>query len=165
VKSRQLRRYIATFGFWRRHSAAAVYYSQPAILSFLILKSPTRPPNDLAGRLPYVTREWRQKAVIRISQIHEGSRQCLLVEGTLSGDWVDVLENCWLETPHFPIGEPVRIDLSGVTYVDEKGRELLARMIQNGAELRATGVMTRAVIEEIGEKIAMAHNGQTPDGA
>jgi uncharacterized membrane-anchored protein len=103
--------------------------------------------------------------VIRISQIHEGSRQRLLVEGVLSGDWVDVLENCWLETPHVPNGEPMRIDLSGVTYVDDKGRELLSRMIRDGAKLRATGVMTRAVIEEITEEIAMTRNGQTPDGA
>ena len=98
--------------------------------------------------------------MIRISQIHEGSKQRLLIEGTLSGDWVDVLEECWLGTPHVPDGEPMRIDLSGVTYVDDRGRELLARMAQDGAELRATGVMTRAVIEEITEKIAMARNGQ-----
>jgi anti-anti-sigma regulatory factor len=102
--------------------------------------------------------------VIRISQVHEGSKQRLLVEGTLSGDWVDVLKNSWLERPHAPNGEPMRIDLSGVTYVDEKGRELLARMIRDGEELQATGVMTRAVIEEIREKIAMTRNGQIPDG-
>jgi hypothetical protein len=105
-------------------------------------------------------REWRHKAVIRVRQIHEGEQQRLLVEGKLSGEWVDVLENCWLEAPHAPNGAPVRIDLSGVSYVDDKGRELLARMVRGGAELRATGVMTRAVIEEITEKIAMARDGQ-----
>jgi hypothetical protein len=113
-------------------------------------------------------REWRHKAVIRVSQIHEGEQHRLLVEGKLSGEWVDVLEKCWLEAPRAPNGapvRPVRMDLSGVTYVDDKGRELLARMIQDGAELWATGVMTRAVIEEITEKIAMARNGQIPDGA
>lgn len=111
--------------------------------------------------------------MIRISPIGEGSwradsasiKQGLLVEGTLSGDWVDVLEECWLEARPQPDGAPVRIDLSGVTYVDDKGRELLARMIRDGAELRATGVMTRAVIEEITEQIAMARNGRIPDGA
>ncbi len=102
--------------------------------------------------------------MIRISQIHEDSRQGLLVEGKLYGEWVDVLENCWLEAPHAPNGGPMRVDLSGVSYVDDKGRELLARMIKGGAELRATGVMTRALIEEIMEKIAMARDGQIPDG-
>jgi len=103
--------------------------------------------------------------VIRISQIHEGEEQRLLVEGKLSGDWVDVLEKCWFEAQTAPNGEPMRIDLSGVSYVDDKGRELLARMIQDGAELRATGVMIRAVIEEITEKIATAQDGLRPDGA
>lgn len=87
--------------------------------------------------------------MIRISETREGSKRRLLVEGTLSGDWVDVLEKCWLEAKTPPNGEPMRIDLSGVTYVDNKGRQLLARMARDGAELRATGVMTRAVIEEI----------------
>jgi ABC-type transporter Mla MlaB component len=87
--------------------------------------------------------------VIRISETREGSKHRLLVEGTLSGDWVEVLEKSWLEAQTSHNGEPMRIDLSGVTWIDDKGRELLARMIRDGAELRATGVMTRAVIEEI----------------
>jgi ABC-type transporter Mla MlaB component len=103
--------------------------------------------------------------VIRISQIHESEQQRLLVEGKLSGDGVDVLEKCWFEAQTSPNGKPMRIDLSGVSYVDDKGRELLARMVRGGAELQATGVMTRAVIEEIEEKIAMARDGQIPDVA
>ena len=91
--------------------------------------------------------------MMRISQIREGSKQCLVVEGLVSGDWVDVLEKCWLEAQRPPNGEPICVDLSGVTYVDHEGRQLLSRMIQSGAELRATGLMTRAVIEE-----AMARN-------
>ncbi len=87
--------------------------------------------------------------MIRISETREGSKRRLLVEGTLSGDWVDVLEKCWLEAQTPFNGETMCIDLSGVTYIDNKGRELLARMFRNGAQLRATGVMTRAVIEEI----------------
>jgi len=87
--------------------------------------------------------------LIRISATREGSQPHLLVEGTLSGDWVEVLEKSWLEAQRPRNGDPMRIDLSGVTWIDDKGRELLARMIRDGAELRATGVMTRAVIEEI----------------
>ena len=92
--------------------------------------------------------------MIRISEIRKGSKRRLLVEGTLAGDWVELLEQSWLEaqTPHN--GEPIRIDLSGVTRIDDKGRELLARMVRDGAELRATGIMTRAVIEELIEEIS-----------
>ena len=91
--------------------------------------------------------------MIRISEISKGSKQRLLVEGTLAGDWVEVLEKSWLEAQASRNGEPMRIDLSGVTWIDEKGRELLKRILQDGAELRATGIMTRSVIKELIKEI------------
>jgi len=91
--------------------------------------------------------------VIRISEIRKGSKRRLLVEGTLAGDWVEVLEKSWLEAQASRNGEPMRVDLSGV-WIDDKGRELLKQMLQDGAELRATGIMTRAVIEELIEEIS-----------
>ena len=87
--------------------------------------------------------------MIRISQIRNSQRSHLLVEGKLSDAWVDVLESSWLEAQSKLNGEPVRIDLSGVTYVDAKGRALLARMIQSGTELQATELRLRTIIEEI----------------
>jgi len=97
--------------------------------------------------------------VIRISKNYKGSKRRLLVEGTLAGDWVDVLEKSWLEAQTSRNGEPMRIDLSGVTWIDDKGSELLKRMLQDGAELRAKGIMTKAVIEELIEEIsAGTHN-------
>jgi anti-anti-sigma regulatory factor len=94
--------------------------------------------------------------VIRISEIRKGSARRLLVEGKLADDWVEVLEKSWLEAQTSRNGEPMCVDLSGVTWIDDKGRELLKRMLQDGAELRATGVMTRAVIEEVIEEISGA---------
>lgn len=91
--------------------------------------------------------------MIRISDIRKGSKQRLLVEGTLAGDWVEVLEKSWLEAQASRNGEPMRIDLSGVTWIDDKGRELLKRILQDGAELRATGIMTRSVIKELIKEI------------
>jgi anti-anti-sigma regulatory factor len=88
-------------------------------------------------------------AVIRISQIGNGSKWHLLVEGTLSDGWVDALETSWLEAQSQRNGTPVCIDLAGVTYIDDKGRDLLVRIIRGGAELRTRGIMTRTVVEEI----------------
>ena len=93
--------------------------------------------------------------MIRISELRKGSKRQLLVEGTLAGDWVDVLEKSWLEAQTSRNGEPMRIDLSGVIWIDDKGRELLKRMLQDDAELRATGVMTRAVIKELIEETSV----------
>jgi hypothetical protein len=92
--------------------------------------------------------------VIRITESGKGSKRRLLVEGTLAGDWVEVLEKSWLDAQTSRNGKPIRIDLSGVTWIDDKGSELLKRILQDGAELRATGIMTRAVIEELIEEIS-----------
>jgi ABC-type transporter Mla MlaB component len=87
--------------------------------------------------------------VIRISKIPESSRSHLLVEGKLSAGGVDALETSWLEVQSELNGEALCVDLSGVTYVDHKGRALLERMIRSGAQLQASGLMLKAVIEEI----------------
>jgi anti-anti-sigma regulatory factor len=100
--------------------------------------------------------------LIRISEISKGSTWHLLVEGTLSDGWADALEVSWLQAQSQLNGTSVCIDLSGVTYIDDKGRELLERMIRGGAELRVKGIMTRVVIEEITEAIAIERSGGNP---
>ena len=91
--------------------------------------------------------------MIRITQIDNGSKGHLLVEGTLSDGWVETLEASWLEAQSQVNGKPLCIDLSGVTYVDDRGRELLERMIRGGAEIRTAGIMTRTVVEEITKEV------------
>jgi len=91
--------------------------------------------------------------LIRISQIGNDSKWHLLVEGTLSDGWVDALETSWLEMQSHVNGKSVCIDLSGVTYIDNKGRNLLAQIIRGGAEIRAAGIMTRTVVEEITNEV------------
>ena len=71
-----------------------------------------------------------------------------MVEGTLSGAWVDELEKCWLDAKASPEEKRIRVDLSGVTFIDDKGRELLERFFHDGAELNSTRVMTKGIIDE-----------------
>ena len=87
--------------------------------------------------------------MIRINRINERSTLRLIVEGTLSGGCVDELEKCWRGLTAVASDERVRIDLAGVGYIDDKGRQLLKRMFNDGVELRATGVMTKGIVEEI----------------
>lgn len=87
--------------------------------------------------------------MIRINRIRDHSILRLIVEGTLSGVWVDELEKCWIEVSADAPSKQVTLDLSGVGYIDDKGRRLLERVFSEGGELRATGVMTKGIIEEI----------------
>ena len=69
------------------------------------------------------------------------------VEGRLAEASLDVLEDCWRSA----IAErrPVRIDLRAVTFVDAAGKECLARMHRQGAELIAAGCAMTHIVSEI----------------
>src|SRR5262249_15539258 len=89
------------------------------------------------------------KAVIRIHQICEDSVVRLVVEGTLSGIWVNELRKSWLDARATSDHSRVRVELTAVSYIDDDPRQLLKQMFPEGAELRATGVMTKGILEEI----------------
>jgi anti-anti-sigma regulatory factor len=71
------------------------------------------------------------------------------VEGSLSGPWVRVLEECWQGTLARRRKPLLRVDLTGVTFIDASGEACLAAMHRQGAELVAAGCLARAVVSEI----------------
>lgn len=77
-----------------------------------------------------------------------GSPLTLVLEGRLAGPWVGELQASWqaLSTNEH---HRVVINLADVTYIDADGKALLVRLWRQGAELRASGCLTRCVIEEI----------------
>jgi anti-anti-sigma regulatory factor len=87
--------------------------------------------------------------VIRINIVEEGSYPRLVVEGTLSSEWVEELRRCWVTIRQASRAEHLGVDLSGVSYIDDRGKEVLKQMFAEGAKLRGAGVMTRAIIDEI----------------
>jgi len=72
----------------------------------------------------------------------------LVVEGRLAGPWVKELRTCWNHIPeHRRRG--AFIDLMDVTFIDQFGQELLRRMWQEGAELKAAGCMNNSLVDQI----------------
>jgi anti-anti-sigma regulatory factor len=71
----------------------------------------------------------------------------LMLEGRLTGPWVEELRRCWEAAAD--VADDVIIDLAGVTFIDADGKELLIRMWQGGAKLHAVGCLTRCIVEEI----------------
>lgn len=78
-----------------------------------------------------------------------GDHLTLKVSGRLAEGWVSELEACWhgarIEHP----GSKILVDLKHVTFIDDKGRSLLERMHRDGATFAATGLLTRAIIDNI----------------
>src|SRR5215472_15554563 len=87
--------------------------------------------------------------MLRITVRDQEKKGRIQAAGKIAGPWVAELENAWrsVQAP----GREIEIDLKDVTCVDDAGRQLLARMHQAGARLVASGVMMRALVEEIAE--------------
>jgi len=77
----------------------------------------------------------------------ERSRVTLKLEGKLAGPWVDEFERCWC-LAHEKCKNLV-VELEGVTFIDSKGKCLLAKIHDQGAKLIGAGLMTKSIIEEI----------------
>ena len=70
------------------------------------------------------------------------------LEGSLAGAWVQELEeDCWRKITNSH--QRVRVMVCAVTFIDERGKALLAEMHQHGAELVAEGCMNTAIVKEI----------------
>ncbi len=72
----------------------------------------------------------------------------LVLEGRLAGPWVKELQACWHALSANEHNRVV-INLADVTYIDADGKTLLASLWRQGAELLASGCLTRCVVDEI----------------
>src|SRR5882757_4317577 len=84
----------------------------------------------------------------------------LVVEGKLARLCVGELDHCWQAAR---LGKPsvsILMDLTGVTYIDESGKLLLARMHKEGTVFLCSGLLTKFLIDEIksGDKISLCKN-------
>ncbi len=92
--------------------------------------------------------------MLRITLADSASATTFKLEGKLSGAWVGELERCWRSSSSSLGGRALRVDLKGVSFVDEEGRKLLSEMHRKGAQLIAAGPMLRQVVEEIARNSA-----------
>jgi hypothetical protein len=87
--------------------------------------------------------------MLRIT-VHDNPRALTFqLEGSLSGPWLRVLEECWQGTLARRRRPNLRVDLTGVTFIDAAGKACLAAMHRQGAEFVAPDCLTRAVVAEI----------------
>jgi anti-anti-sigma regulatory factor len=71
------------------------------------------------------------------------------LEGRLAGPWLRELEECWQRTLARKRKPILRVDLTGVTFIDDAGKTSLASMHRQGAELVAADCLTKEVVAEI----------------
>ena len=86
--------------------------------------------------------------MLKITPHKTGDSTRLMLEGRLAGPWVDELERVWRDSKESITGSLV-VDLTGVTFIEQEGKNLLSRMWRDGAELLAVGCCSRSILEDI----------------
>ena len=71
------------------------------------------------------------------------------LEGRLAGPWLRELEECWKSTLAQQRKSILRVDLTGVTFIDDAGKTCLAAMYRQGAEFVAADCLTKDIVAEI----------------
>jgi ABC-type transporter Mla MlaB component len=88
--------------------------------------------------------------MMRIHIEQESEVVKLRLEGKLVQPWVDELVQVWMDlTTRLPRLTPISVDLSEVSFVDARGKTLLASMLKGGCSLHGSGPFISAVIEDI----------------
>lgn len=88
--------------------------------------------------------------MLRIHVENETNAVRLRLEGKLIHPWVDELFRTWMDTsPRIPGHWGVLVDLSEVSFVDARGKAMLAAMRRAGCSLQGPSPFIEAVIEEV----------------
>lgn len=95
--------------------------------------------------------------MFRATLQEEADRVVMKLEGSLTGAFVDELEEFWSRLRREPM-KPLVIDLESTTFVNAAGKHLLAMMYQSGAQLVGRGPLTRAMVESIVETASAARH-------
>ena len=89
------------------------------------------------------------KDVLKITVMSSASGITFKLEGKLAGPWVSEVESTWCQArTNSGLGR-ITVDLSGVTFVNAEGRELLAWMYRRGAALKASDYTMKCLVDQI----------------
>ena len=90
--------------------------------------------------------------MIRIMTATQPKLITITVDGELSGEYVDAVENCVKQA--IAQLRPLNLFLRDVSSIDESGRALLGRLSAKGVRLRAAGVYSSYVVAKIKQSAA-----------
>lgn len=96
--------------------------------------------------------------MFRIQQTAGATETVITMEGRLAGDYVAAAESCCDQA--FSSGKPVVVFLKDVSVVDSDGRAFLRCLLLKGARIRATGVYTRYLVEQLERDLQAGGSGR-----
>ena len=87
--------------------------------------------------------------MLRITITETATEQRWTLEGRLAVPWVGQVRTNWKNRHRAQNGRACTVDLNGVTSIDKDGRILLRAMSKEGAQLIATSVHIKYVLDQL----------------
>ena len=81
--------------------------------------------------------------MLRVTKKDNQAGATLVLEGKLSGPWVDEVQKCWADCQG-----AIQVNLQDVSYVDSRGKDLLIRMERDGVALVDVSDFIRHLLSE-----------------
>ena len=85
--------------------------------------------------------------MIRVITADDPTSTTVTVDGRLAAEFVDLVEICCIQAISKP--KPVLLYLRDVSLIDERGRALLRKLAGKGVGLKASGVYSSYIVDEI----------------
>jgi hypothetical protein len=87
--------------------------------------------------------------VLRISITENGTEMRLVLQGRLTGPWVDELKTSWRAASQLLKGRTCKVDIDQLTFMDKRGNRALRAMSREGAQFIANDLHMRSVADEL----------------
>ena len=98
--------------------------------------------------------------MLRITTEQKADKLILTVEGKLAGPWVPALEQSWREARDKSPDVLLKVNLSGVMFIDAAGKDLLRTIHREGGKLYAGGCLNQAIVREIAKEKTEAETSE-----
>jgi ABC-type transporter Mla MlaB component len=90
--------------------------------------------------------------VLKITLMETPTENRWILQGQLVGPWVQELRTLWKKKRRAHTGQKCVLDLNDVTFIDKSGETLLRAICKKGAQLVASGVYTKHLVEKVKTK-------------
>lgn len=87
--------------------------------------------------------------MLRVTVHHKAQAITIQLEGRLSRPSLQELDKCWRRAVIGKDKPVVRVDLTGLTFVDDAGKACLAAMYHEGTDFIANDCLTSSIVDEI----------------
>ena len=95
--------------------------------------------------------------MLKITMTETPTEKRWIVQGCLVGPWVNELRTTWKRAHQSQDKRTCIIDLNDVMSIDKSGERLLRAMSKKGAQLIATGMYVKHVLEQLRDAIGGAN--------